>query len=247
MSVTPLNHATLAASRLTGLYQDKVKWKAFVAMVASCFDDLEAVLARIIPLDNIDVPFLEGILLDTLGARVGQARRISQALPVMLFGWDDDTDALGWSEDDPAGLTGGSWHEDGAPLYADAIMDDATYRTAIRMRILKNRTKVVNLETLITSTLYLFPDLLTLGTYALVLTEYTGTVVLGIGRVPTQLEVGLLRYTGAFPKPAGISLGGYWWTAGTPTFAFDDDPDPDAAGWFEEGSPSSGGTFAEEF
>jgi hypothetical protein len=33
----------------------------------------------------------------------------------------------------------------------------------------------------------------------------------------------------------------------SPVFAFDDDLDPNAAGWGEESDPTLGGVFAEEF
>ena len=230
MSSTPLNHAELAVSRLTGLYADKTKFRAFVVMVASCFDDLESVLPIIAQLDDVDAKdqdgqyILAGVLLDTLGARIGQPRRMSGAIALPYFGWDDDPTALGWGEDDSE-LTGGSWYEDGQPLTADALMDDPTYRVAIRMRRDKNQTKVINLESFITAFLRIFPDAPTLGAYALTLTVLTGTVLVGLGRQPTPLEIALLRYSGAFPKPVGIELGGYWWKAGAPTFAWDDDPE----------------------
>jgi len=248
MSVGTLNHADLAVSRLTGMYQDKPKWVALTRLLAACLDDWESVLtwlSRLDDLDAVDVhgnPLVVGVLLDTLGARSGQSRRITRAIPVLLFGWDDDASALAWGEEsDP--LAGGSWWEEGQSLSTDAVLDDASYRIAIRMRRTKNSAKVVNLETLITSLLFLFPDATTLGTYGLVLTELTGTVLIGLGRAPTQLEVALFRYAGAFPKPAGIELGAYWWTSGSPVFGFDDDPDPDVVGWFEEGSPTSGGVL----
>jgi hypothetical protein len=221
-------------------------------MIATCFDDLEEVLYYIAQLDNVDASdrygnyLVAGKLLDTLGARIGQSRRLTGAIPLLYFGWDDDDNALGWGEDDDE-LTGGSWYEDGQSLTADAVMDDATYRVAIRMRRDKNQIKVINLEAFITEFLRIFPDAPSLGTYALTRTVLSMVILVGLGRKPTQLEIALFRYSGAFPKPVGIEIGGYWWQTGTPTFAWDDDPDPDAAGWGEESDPTAGGVFAEEF
>jgi len=251
MSVTQINHAEVAASRLTGLYRDKPKWCALVAMLAGMWDDIAAAAADVARLDDVDAKrddgsyFVGGVNLDVLGARVGQSRRASGAIPLIYFGWDDDDDAYGWGEDDDE-LSGGRWYEDGLPLTADAIMDDSTFRVAIRMRVLKNSTKDLNLETIIAALLHIFPDAPSIGTYALVLYEVAGAVLFGIGRKPTDLEVTLLRYTGAFPKPGGISVGSFYWVYGEPTFAFDDDPDTvSAAGWGDD--EDGGGTFAEEF
>lgn len=252
MSSTPLNHAELAVSRLTGLYQDKLKWRAFVALLASAFDDLETVLETISRLDDVDARksddsyLVGGVNLDVLGARIGQPRRITAATPLLYFGWDEDDEALGWGEDDEE-LSGGSWYEDGQPTTADALMDDPTYRVAIRLRRLKNMVKELSLETIIDGLLFIFPDLEDLGAYALVLYDLTGVVLIGLGRQPTPLELALLRKTNAFPKPAGVALAGYWWSYGSDTFSFDDDLDPGAAGWGEEGDPDAGGVFAEEF
>jgi hypothetical protein len=263
VSVETLNHAALAVSRLTGLYQDKPKWRVLVTTLAGAFDDMEPVLQVIAQLDDVDAKdatgayIVGGLNLDILGKRIGQTRRISNVIPRLYFGWDDDALALGWGEDDGE-RAGGSWYEDGQPLYDDTLMDDATYRVLIRLRRLKNGAplvdsaaptgaQLINFETLIKAFLFVFPDATALGTYALVLTEVTATVIFGLGRQPTQLELAMLRYSGAFPKPAGVLLSCYWWPYGTPTFAFDDDLDPNAAGWGEDEDPPAGGVFAEEF
>lgn len=251
MSVAPMSHAETAQGRLTGLYADKAKWRALVGLLAGVFDDLEAVLATLTRLDDLEardgIRYLNsGVNLDVFGARIGQARRISNSIPVLLFGWDDDADALPWGEDDGE-LTGGSWYEDGQATASDALLDDASYRVVARVRKEKNVTKALSLDSLVAALMHIFPDATTLGPYALVLTETTGTVLLGLGRQPQPLELALLKYSGAFPKPAGIAISGYWWPAAGPTFAFDDDPDPGAAGWGEESDPDAGGVLAEEF
>jgi hypothetical protein len=252
MSVGTVDHAATAVSRLTGLWQDKAKWKAFLAMVAGAFDDMEPVLQVIMQLDDVDAVdqtgahIVSGVNLDVLGKRIGQPRRITHVVPLMYFGWDDDTLALGWGEEDDE-QAGGSWYEDGQATYADALLDDPTYRVVIRLRRLKNSTPMVNFETIIQALLFVFPDMATIGTYALILQEVTATIVFGLGRQPTDLELAMLRYSGAFPKPAGVDLSCYWWPYGTDTFAFDDDLDPNAAGWGEESDPTLGGVFAEEF
>ena len=253
MSVSLIDHTEIAASRPTGLYRDKAKAMALVRLLGGeIFDDMEAVLLTISALDDIDAKdargeyLNRGVVLDITGARYGQKRRLSGAIPLLYFGWDDDANALGWGEEDDE-LAGGSWYEDGQALTADAVMDDATYRVAVRMRRLKNSSQIVTFETIVASLLYIFPDLAELGIYALVLNEVTGAILLGIGRQPTAMEVALLRYTGAFPKPAGIGIECSWWPAATGVFTFDDDPDPNGAGWGEEGDPDAGGVFAEEF
>ena len=249
MSFASMDHAALAVSRL---YQDKVKWRALLAVYASALDDLEAALPIIAQLDDVDAKGSDGqylnrgVVLDITGARYGQRRRLTDAVPLLYFGWDEDNDALGWGEEDDE-LTGGSWYEDGQPLTADALMDDATYRVAIRMRRIKNSTKIVSFETIIEALLHIFPDVPNLGEYALVLDEMAGVIIFGLGRQPTSLEVALLRYSGAFPKLAGVKIECYWWVAGSPVFSFDDDADPHAEGWGEEDDPDAGGVFAEEF
>lgn len=252
MSFELIDHKALAVSRLTGLYQDKEKAKALLGVLTEGLNDLEAVLFIIALLDDIDAKgpdgqyLNRGVVLDITGTRYGQPRRLSGAVPLLYFGWDEDNDALGWGEEDEE-LTGGSWHEDGQPLTADALMDDPTYRVAIRMRRVKNSTRLISFETIIAALLHVFPDIPDLGEYSLVLDETAGAVLVGLGREPTALEIALLRYTGAFPKPAGVSIQCYWWPAGAPVFTFDDDLDPDAAGWGEEDDPDAGGVFAEEF
>jgi hypothetical protein len=252
VSVEPVNHSALAVSRLTGLYQDKLKWRFLLAALAEPYDDYEAFLPVLAALDDIDAKddlgrFLNrGVVLDVTGARYGQPRRLSGAVSLLYFGWDEDDSALPWGEDDDE-LTGGSWYEDGQALTADALMDDATYRVAIRMRRVKNSAPRVTFETIIAALIHIFPDVPDLGTYALTLDEVPGAVLFGLGRQPTNLEIALLRYSGAFPKPAGVTLQCCWWPTGSPVFSFDDDLDPSAAGWGEADDPDAGGVFAEEF
>lgn len=249
MSVKPVDHADLAASRLTGLWQDKEKWKALLSGLASSFDDIEAPCTVIAQLDDVDAKnddgsyVVSGVNLDVLGKRVGQPRRLTNAIQLQYFGWDDDADALGWGEDDDE-QAGGSWYEDGASTLADTLMDDPTYRVLIRLRRLKNAAKLPTFETIINALKFVFPDLVSVSVY---LTEVPVTIVFGLGREPTQLEIAMIRYSDAFPKPAGVRLSCYWWPASLPTFSWDDDPDFTAAGWGEEGDPSAGGVFAEEF
>lgn len=255
MGTQPIDHADLAVSHLTGLWRDKPKWRAFVAKMAEAFDDMEPVLEIITQLDDVDALdeygayLVTGVNLNVLGARIGQSRRLTNAIPKSFFGWDDDSSAVGWGEQDDE-KSGGVWW-DGAALYDDTLVDDATYRVLIRLRRLKNSAKVPTFETIIQAILFVFPDILNLrnysGFYALFLTEVTATVIMGIGRQPSNTEIAMLRYSGAFPKPAGVCLSAYWWNYGSPTFSFDDDPDPSADTWGGETDPDVGGVFAEDF
>jgi hypothetical protein len=249
--MTAINHRTLAQSRIPNQYQGSPKFIAWVGKVCEAFDDIEAALGVVAQLDDIEAKNLDGsyvvngVNLDVVGARVGQRRRIPGAVPRQLFGWDDDPDALAWGEETDE-RAGGVWWTEGDTLNDDAVLDDTTYRIAIRGRKLLNELKVVNANDVYRFLEFVIPDYAQLGTTPFQVFDLGAmTFVVEIRRAVSLLEEILLTQAELMPRPVGVSRPIVTcWTYGVPTFGFDDDDL--AEGFGEETDPDAGGVFAEE-
>lgn len=244
-------HAELAVSRLVGQYRNSPKFRAWVAAVCESFDDIQAALDVVAQLDDLDAVkedgsyLVGGVNLDVIGKRIGQSRRIPNAIPRLLFGWDDDPYALAFGEEnDPS--AGGDWYEEGGTNNNDALLDDTLYRAALRGKILLNSLKLVTADDVYTFLQFVMSDHAEWGVVPFVVTDLGGMCfAVEIRRIPTLLQAVLLVEANLMPRPAGVTYPVVTaWDARAPTFGFDDDTL--AAGFGEETDPTAGGIFAEE-
>jgi hypothetical protein len=252
MSSNVINHAALAQSRVVNQYQGSPRFMAWVGRVCEAFDDIERVLLVIAQLDDIEALdaygnyVVGGVNLDVVGARIGQPRRIPGAVPRQLFGWDDDASALAFGEETDERL-GGVWYNEGETLNNDAVLDDVTYRIAIRARKYLNTLTVVDALDVYAFLQFVMPDYASWGITPFQVFDTGGmSFQIEVRRVPTILEEILLTQAEIMPKPVGVDkpLVTYWDTT-VSTFGFDDDPNPTAA-FGEETDATAGGVFAEE-
>jgi hypothetical protein len=228
---------------------------AWVGRVCEAFDDIERVLLVIAQLDDIEALdaygnyVVGGVNLDVVGARIGQPRRIPGAVPRQLFGWDDDASALAFGEETDERL-GGVWYNEGETLSSDAVLDDTTYRIAIRARKVLNALTTVTADDVYRFLKFVMPDFATFVVGGVIapfqVFDMGGmTYEIEVRRQPTLLEEVLLTQAEIMPRPAGVSRPIItWWVPGAATFGFDDDDL--ASGWGEESDPTAGGVFAEE-
>jgi len=245
-----INHSALAQSRIVGQYRNSPKFMAWVSKVCEAFDDIEAALTVIAQLDDIEarvsgVYLVNGVNLDVVGARIGQPRRIPGAVPRQLFGWDDDDSALAFGEEDDE-RAGGVWWTEGETLNADAVLDDVSYRIAIRGRKLLNTLTIVNANDVYEFLAFVIPDYTHLGWVPFQVFDLGGmSFEVEIRRATSLLEQVLLTQADLMPRPVGVGKPIVTcWTYGVPTFGFDDDDL--AEGFGEETDPDAGGVFAEE-
>lgn len=252
---TTINHTALAQSRITQQYQRSPKLLAWVGKVCEAFDDIEAVLKVIVQLDDIEAKDADGnyivlgVNLDVVGARIGQSRRIPGAVLRQLFGWDDDDSALPWGEETDERI-GGNWYTEGETLSSDAVLDDTTFRIAIRARKALNSLTTVTADDVYRFLKFVLPDFATFVAGGVIapfqVFDMGGmTYEVEVRRQPTLLEEVLLTQAEIMPRPACVNRPIItWWVPGAATFGFDDDDL--ASGWGEETDPTAGGAFAEE-
>jgi hypothetical protein len=249
---TTINHAALAVARIASQHRTP-KFLAWVAAVTEAFDDLEAAANQVAQLDDIDAMnrgggyVVNGVNLDIVGKRIGQPRRIPGGNPRILFGFDDDALADTFGEEDNP-LLGGIWWDVGDPLTGDAVLDDETYRLALRARRYLNQTTVANADDVYAFLRFVMPDYADgpMGPIPFMVMDMGGMAFeVQLTRQPTLAETVILTQAGVMPKPVGVGKPIVsWWTYGAPTFGFDDDATAETFG--EDDDPTAGGVFAEE-
>ena len=252
MSVSPLNHAALAQSRIVAQYRNSPRFVTWVGKVCEAFDDLEAVLTVIAKLDDIealnadDSYVVTGVNLDVVGKRVGQPRRIPGAVPRQLFGWDDDASALAFGEEADERL-GGVWYNEGETLNNDAVLDDTTYRVALRARKYLNNLTVVDAIDVYAFLQFVMPEYTSCPMVPFQVFDTGGmSFQIEMRLIPTLLEEILLTQAELMPRPVGVDRPTVtYWDPTVATFGFDDDPNATAA-FGEETDSTAGGVFAEE-
>jgi hypothetical protein len=252
MSSNPIDHAALARSRVVAQYRNSPKFMAWVGKVCEAFDDIEAALLVIAQLDDIEAQnpdgsyVVTGVNLDVVGARIGQPRRIPGAVPRQLFGWDDDASALAFGEETDERV-GGVWYNEGETLNNDAVLDDVTYRIALRARKYLNTLTVVDAIDVYTFLQFVMPEYTACPMVPFQVFDLGGMAYqVEVRLIPTLLEEVLLAQAELMPRPVGVDRPIItYWDPTVATFGFDDDPNATAA-FGEETDPTAGGVFAEE-
>jgi hypothetical protein len=236
MSSAFLDRQAQALDRLTSLYSDKPKVIAFIKALTAAHVELELTLQTMAEQTDIDIA--RGVNLDTIGEIVGISRIIPESIAVQFFGFEGQPGATVFGEEGQAGI-GARFREELEPDTATSILADPEYRLLIRAKIAKNHGRGT-CEDILAGLNYLFNAELS------VVDDLGGmAIAVGIGRQLTFQEKAIVKDLDILPRPAGVRINYYSNFDYNNYFGFAGQPN--AKGFGEEGDPSVGGTFAEEF
>jgi hypothetical protein len=236
MSSLPIDHKALGRSRIATQYLDSTKFLAFIEALLTPLQELEDVFQQISMLPDID--WAEGINLDVIGDIVGVDRVIPDAIPVQFFGFEGQPGATVFGEEDVPGI-GSRFRDEDESDAVTSVLADPEYRLLIRAQIVKNHAKSTN-EDVIAGLSYLFSA-------TRIVVEDLGGMGIGIsiGRELTFLEKAMVTNLDILPRAQGVRI--KWRSTFDATNYFGFDGQPGALSFGEEGQPTVGGLFAEEF
>lgn len=240
MSSTDLDHQSLGRSRVATQYTESRKFLAYIRALLDSSAELESVLQKVA--EQTDIDLAEGVNLDVIGEIVGISRIIPASVQLAFFGFQDNAAALNFGEEGAQGV-GGRFYDEGEPYLATSVLNDPEYRMLIRAKIVKNHAVGTN-EDVIAGLAYLFGG----GNMAIqVAVEDIGNMAIqvAVGRPLTYLEKVLISQLDILPRPAGVRISQRVTFDTTNYFGFDGQNN--ALSFGEEGQPSVGGLFAEEF
>ncbi len=240
MSAATIDHLAVGRSRVAAQYTESQKFLAYVRALLESSAELEAVLQKVAELTDIDIA--EGVNLDVIGEIVGISRIIPASVQIAFFGFQDNAAALNFGEEGAQGI-GGRFYDEGEPYLATSVLNDPEYRMLIRAKIVKNHAVGTN-EDVIAGLAYLFGG----GNMAIqVAVEDIGNMAIqvAVGRPLTYLEKVLISQLDILPRPGGVRISQRVTFDTTNYFGFDGQNN--ALSFGEEGQPSVGGQFAEEF
>lgn len=120
-----------------------------------------------------------------------------------------------------------------------SVLTDAQYRLLLRAKIVKNHSRGTN-EDLIKGLCYLFDS-----DYAAIDDNDDMTVSIGVGKMLGPVEQAMLNLLDILPRPGGVMINYRAMFDGHKYFGFEGQTN--ALGFGEEGQPTVGGIFAEEF
>ena len=183
---------------------------ATVALTVRPYLDTQA-LTLSLP-DAFSVDRAVGVQLDAVGMWVGLSRYVALPLTDVFFAWD--TTGLGWDQ--------GYWQGADNPFTSLSVLDDDTYRVAIKAKIIANTwngTLAQAMEALNT----LFSETTTPGTHILIQDGMDMSMTFAItGTLPSAVLRQLFANGVLGLKPAGVRAN-YVMTStdGTPIFGWD--------------------------
>lgn len=188
---------------------------AVQALVAGFVDSINVASDLV---GDFDLDTGVGVQLDAVGAWAGITRYLNTPLPTNYFSFD--TFGVGWDE--------GEFFEDGDPVGGSTVLDDDSFRVLIRSKIGANQWDGT-LPVLTRIMEQVFTDALTL-VFVIDNQDMSMTVALA-GKLPTTIQLALLRGGYLVPKPAAVNIN-YITTSidGAPLFGFDMDG-PYVSGW----------------
>lgn len=190
---------------ITSEHADKPKFVATVALltgaVGEVFDTAMSIPAR------YDLDSAVGVQLDAVGEWVGLGRLLTAPIDNTWFSFD--TPAKGWDE--------GYWKEPFVPTEGVALLDDFSYRAALRLQIAVNHwsgqlgdymLKYVVLEN-------------SAGNYVVVKDNQDMSMnVYVLGLAPSLFLQLAIQQEQLVPKPFGVRIAGYTFV-NTPVFGTD--------------------------
>lgn len=236
MSSTVLDHQALGRSRIATQYTESQRFLAYVRALLESSAELEAVLQKVA--EQTDIDLAAGVNLDVIGEIVGVSRIIPDSIAVKFFGFEGQPGGDVFGEEGALGI-GSRFREETEPETATSVLADPEYRLLIRAKIVKNHAKGTN-EDILQGLAYLFNAPLTV-------IEDNGGMAIGmaIGRQLTFQEKALVLNLDILPRPAGVRI--KWQSTFDSARYFGFDGQNNALSFGEEGQPSVGGLFAEEF
>ncbi|MHB0973967.1 MAG: DUF2612 domain-containing protein [Thiobacillus sp.] len=240
MSSTVLDHQSIGRSRVATQYTESQKFLAYIRALLASSAELEAVLQKVA--EQVDIDLAEGVNLDVIGEIVGISRIIPESVQLSFFGFEDNIAALNFGEEGAIGI-GGRLYDEGEPYLATSVLNDPEYRLLIRAKIVKNHALGTN-EDVIAGLAYLFGG--GGASIQMVVEDIGGMAIqVAVGRQLTYLEKVLITNLDVLPRPAGVRISQRVTYNANGYFGFDGQLG--ALSFGEEGQPSVGGQFAEEF
>lgn len=239
MTAATIDHLAVGRSRVAAQYTESQKFLAYIRALLASSAELEAVLQKVA--EQVDIDLAEGVNLDVIGEIVGISRIIPASVQLAFFGFQDNAAALNFGEEGSQGI-GARFYDDGEPYLATSVLNDPEFRLLIRAKIVKNHALGTN-EDVIAGLAYLFGG----GMAIQVAVEDIGgmAIQVAVGRPLTYLEKVLITNLDVLPRPAGVRISQRVTYSTTSYFGFDGQSS--ALSFSEEGQPSVGGQFAEEF
>lgn len=176
-------YLSTARTRYTEQFKGKPVFDKYIRVLLSGFEELQEVARQLQQERSIDTAV--GAQLDVIGDIVGRPRGQVSAELFEYFGFQTAPQAGSFgSLTDPS--VGSPWYSLGAPTGIAREPSDEEYRLIIKAKIIKNRT-LSRPEDVITAYKFLF------GAGAVIVDEpETGKVRIGIGKILTSVERGLL-------------------------------------------------------
>jgi hypothetical protein len=239
MTSTTIDHLAVGRSRVATQYTESQKFLAFIRALLASSVELEDVLQKVA--EQVDIELAEGVNLDVIGEIVGISRIIPASVQLAFFGFQDNVAALNFGEEGALGV-GARFFDEGEPYLATSVLNDPEFRLLIRAKIVKNHALGTN-EDVIAGMAYLFGG----GMAIQVAVEDIGgmAIQVAVGRTLTYLEKVLISNLDILPRPSGVRISQRVTYNTTNYFGFDGQIS--ALSFGEEGLPSVGGQFAEEF
>ena len=239
MTAATMDHLAVGRGRVAAQYTESQKFLAYIRALLASSAELEAVLQKVA--EQVDIDLAEGVNLDVIGEIVGISRIIPASVQLAFFGFQDNAAALNFGEEGSQGI-GARFYDEGEPYLATSVLNDPEFRLLIRAKIVKNHALGTN-EDVIAGLAYLFGG----GMAIQVAVEDIGgmAIQVAVGRPLTYLEKVLITNLDVLPRPAGVRISQRVTYSTTSYFGFDGQNS--ALSFGEEGQPSVGGQFAEEF
>ena len=195
-------------NRVPSQHRNKPKFRATLEASLSPFVQLGNLMESVPSLYDVDTAI--GSQLDVVGEWVGVTRVIKSAIEGVYFALDDTADV---------GFDSGIWRGEYDPLTGIVSLDDDTYRTLIKLRILANMWDGT------AETAYSSWDSIFDGEMSLVIEDHQDmSITIGIAGVQmSSAQKGLFSKQISPFKPAGVRITTYFIPTepDAPFFAFD--------------------------
>ncbi len=232
-----------ARTRVTEQFKRKPTFDKYLDLLISGSLELQEALKTVQQQRSIDTAV--GKQLDNIGEIVGLPRGLVAKEFFVFFGnQNGPTDILKPATHGSYGSVtdasvGSPWFSLNAPLVSAREPTDEEYRLMIKAKIIKNRT-MARPEDVIEAYKFLFG-----ASQIIINDEVSGTVQIGIGKVLSTVERGLLfqltNVGSLLPKTIGVKYTYSEYTSGR-VFAFDGFPS--GQGWGDVSNPASGGFWS---
>lgn len=189
---------------LTSAHRGQPRLTDTVSLLTSAISSISDTISALPSKFSVDDAV--GAQLDVVGEWVGMSRYVRTPVSDPYFSWD--TADLGWDQ--------GYWKPPFAPTEGVVLLDDSTYRAAIRLKILTNHWQgrqeaftgiPVRLENAETENLIFAVDHMNMT-----MTFYV------VGPAISKVLLAVISQEGVLPKPMGVRIVAVLYSA-TPVFA----------------------------